>query len=160
VTDGAQRRQHREPLPEALHTPALVIDGDQEPWTAQPVDLRHQLLQLPRIGVIAGEQDHAAHQRMSQELTIFRAQPGAGDVDHQWTQSHGMASFRLSVDARGGASRARRDRNCGNLSGCKSKRPLKACGHRTKDCKSDAERRASTGTHYPRRDAQTAGVRN
>jgi len=60
MTDGAERRQRRKPLPESLHAPALVIDGDQEPWTAQPVDLRHQLLKLLRIGVIAGEQDHAA----------------------------------------------------------------------------------------------------
>ncbi len=118
VTDGAQWRQRGKSLPETLHAPALVIDGDQQPRTSQTVDLRHEVLQLPRIGVVAGEQDDAAHQRMSQQFTIFRAQRSAGDVDHQWAQGHGMSSPGLSADAPGGASKARDSTwvVCGNMS--------------------------------------------
>ena len=76
------------PVAEALHAPAFLIGGDQQPRVAHRVDLRHQPPQLLRVGVVAREQDDAAHQRMREHFAIFGRQLLARDIDHQRSQRH------------------------------------------------------------------------
>ena len=82
AAEGGCGRKPREAGAEALHAPALLVDGDQEPWSAQGVDLARQRRELLRRLVVAVEQDDAPHQRMAQELARRGVERQALDADH------------------------------------------------------------------------------
>ncbi len=64
VAQLAQRRQLAEAGAETLYPPALMVHRHQQRGAAQRMDLGRQGPQLGRVAVIAGEQDHAADQRV------------------------------------------------------------------------------------------------
>ena len=76
------RRQCGETVAETLHSAAFVIDGDQQRWLSQRVDIVRESRQLPGRFVVTREQDYAADQRMREALAITGREIGAGDVEH------------------------------------------------------------------------------
>ena len=78
----AERWQPQHIPSQALHPPAFLVDSDQHVG-AQRTNAADQLAHLGRGFGIAGKQDHAADFGLSQQLTVFRRQPGAGQVQHQ-----------------------------------------------------------------------------
>ena len=42
--------------------------------------------ELLGIGVVAREEDDAAHERMAQHIAVLGRQLETGDIDHQWAQ--------------------------------------------------------------------------
>ncbi|MNR31564.1 hypothetical protein D3C85_1490800 [compost metagenome] len=86
----------------ALHTTAFVVHGDQQ-IVPHGLDLAAQPRQLGAVLPVAGEQDHAPHQGVSQAPTLGGGQAVAGDVDDQGgVLVHGG----FSVGAASGASRS------------------------------------------------------
>ena len=88
VTDAPRRRQQREAGTEALHAPAFLVHGHDQRRGAHGMDVGHQARELRGIGVVAREQDDAAHERMAQHIAVLGRQLETGHVDHQWTQGH------------------------------------------------------------------------
>ena len=74
VPELPQRRKQRKPWPEALHPPAFLVGRHQQRRVAQRMNVGYQLRELRRIGVIACEQDHTAHQRVRQHRAVLGAQ--------------------------------------------------------------------------------------
>ena len=89
MANRAQRRQLGEAAAEALHAPALVVHRHEQPRRAHRMDLAHQFLELPRVVVIAGEQDHRADQRVGQHAAVLGRELVAGHVHHQRAKRHG-----------------------------------------------------------------------
>ena len=75
-------------MAEALHAPALVVDGDHQVRRAQLADRVRELDQLQRRGEVAREEDHAAHLRVLQALDVVGRELEAGDVHHHGSEPH------------------------------------------------------------------------
>ena len=58
LAERAHRRNGGEAIAKALHSAALVIDGDEQWRFAQRADRRGELRELLRRGVVASEQNH------------------------------------------------------------------------------------------------------
>src|SRR6187549_2764090 len=99
MTDAPRRWQQRELGPEALHAPALLVHGHDQRRVARRVDIGDQLAQLLRRLVVAREEDDAADERMAQHLAVLGRELEAGDIDHQWAQSHGTYLSRTATDS-------------------------------------------------------------
>ena len=56
------------------------------------MDVGHQPGELLGGGMVAREQDDAANERMAQDFPVLGRELEAGDIDHQWAQSHGKRS--------------------------------------------------------------------
>ncbi len=74
------RGDRAEALAEALHSPAFVVDADQQLRAAQRMDFRRHVTQLRRRVVVAREQDDSTHQGMTQTLAFRVGQRQAVDV--------------------------------------------------------------------------------
>ena len=79
-----QRRQRAETFAEALHAAAFVVHRDHQARAHRP-DRRRQRPQLAWLGVVAGKQDHAADQRVLQDLALLGADFVADHVEHDGT---------------------------------------------------------------------------
>ena len=85
-----RRWQRAEAGPESLHASAFLVDGDDQRRGSHGMDVRHETGELGRIGVVAREQDDAAHERMAQHLAVLGRQLETADIDHQWSKSHNL----------------------------------------------------------------------
>src|SRR2546430_1947777 len=94
VTDTPRGRQQGESLAEALHPPALVIHGHDQRRRALGMNRADQCGELLGIGVVAREEDDAAHQRMAQQLALLRADGAAHEIDHQGAETHAGGAVR------------------------------------------------------------------
>ena len=98
------RQAGKAPLAQALHAPALVIDGNQRIRPRRPYvcgERAHLRAALP----VAAKQDDPRRQRMRQPAAVIVSQGMGGDVDHQ-TGQHGQAvqkGKRAIVAGQGGA---------------------------------------------------------
>ena len=100
IPDFAKRSHRRnagEAFAKPLHASAFVIDSDQQRRRFKCVDLGSQRGQLRRIAVIAGEQNHAAHQGMGQALAVLIREFGACNIEHQRAQRHGLSFMECGV---------------------------------------------------------------
>ena len=86
VADAPQRRQRREARAEPLDAPAFLVDATMSAGDAHGMDVGHQARELLGGGVVAREQDDAAHERMAQHFAVLGRQLETGDIDHQWAQ--------------------------------------------------------------------------
>src|SRR5207248_5428373 len=77
-----------------LYPPALVIHGHDERRGALGMNRADQCGQLVGDGVVAREEDAAAHQRMAQQLALLGGGRAAGEVDHQGAQTHAGGAVR------------------------------------------------------------------
>lgn len=84
----AHRREQREMLPEPLHAAALMVDGNDQRRTAQPMNFGGQLHKLLGCGVIAGKKDDSAGKRMQQPAAVLCRKAGAGHVEHDRPERH------------------------------------------------------------------------
>ena len=92
VSDASRRRQTREALAETLHPAALVVDAHHQRRRARGVDVGDEPRELLRVRVVARKKDHAAHQRVLQDLALFGLQHRALEVDHQGAERHDARS--------------------------------------------------------------------
>ena len=90
---GSRGGQSGEMVPEALHSAALMVDRHQQLRRAHGAELGGQRGNLRGVAVIAGEEEHAAHQRVGQNLAVLRAQFRPGDVDHERAQRSWAHAF-------------------------------------------------------------------
>ena len=67
---GSHWRQSGKSITKALYPAPFVINGDKQRWRAERVDFPGQFGELLRIGVISGEQDDAADQRVTKALAL------------------------------------------------------------------------------------------
>ena len=52
------------------------------------MDVGDEAGELLGVGVVAREQDDAAHERMAQHFAVLGRQLETGDIDHQWPKGH------------------------------------------------------------------------
>ena len=84
LAEAAHRRQPGKAVTEALHAAAFMVHRDHQARAHRP-DRRRQRPQLARLGVVAGKQDHAADQRVLQDLALLGADFVADHVEHDGT---------------------------------------------------------------------------
>ncbi|MCY1515683.1 hypothetical protein D9M68_502800 [compost metagenome] len=95
-TQFAHRGQRGEAVfAEALHAAAFVVHQDQQRLLAGLVDLARQLGELFAAFEVAGEQNHAAHERMAQALFLFLSQRVSRHIDHHGARRQGRPGFLL-----------------------------------------------------------------
>ena len=99
VSDPARRRQLGEARSKPLHSPAFLVDRDDQRGLSHGMDVGHQARKLIGVVIVAGEQDDAAHERMAQHVAVLGRQLETCHVDHQGAQGHNFRSCpgRLSI---------------------------------------------------------------
>ncbi|MNR34301.1 hypothetical protein D3C85_1520640 [compost metagenome] len=82
------RRQTGEALAKTLHASAFLIDRNHQTVAGRRTNLADQLAQLRGIVIVAGKQNQPAHQRMRQNIALFRIQFIPFDIQHYWTHTN------------------------------------------------------------------------
>ncbi|MNS52661.1 hypothetical protein D3C72_853820 [compost metagenome] len=83
-----RRRQTGKALAKTLNASAFLIDRHHQMVTGRRTDLTHQLAQLRGIVIVAGKQNEPTHQRMRQNIALFRIQFIPFDIQHYWTHTN------------------------------------------------------------------------
>src|SRR5690349_11488208 len=99
MTDAAQGRQGREAGAEPLNAAAFLVHGHDERRRTDGMDVGDQPGELVGVGVVAREQDDAAHERMAQDFAVLGRELETGDIDHQWPKGHRRRLYFLSSTA-------------------------------------------------------------
>src|SRR5262249_50847456 len=94
----------------ALHASAFVVHCNNQGRAAHGVNLGHELDELLRVDVVAGEENHPTHQRMPHQLALLRRHDGPEEIDHQRPEAHAVG---LAGSSRANASTCV---VCGNMS--------------------------------------------
>ena len=81
LAQRAHRGDRRESLPEPLHAPPFVVDGDQQVRRAHGANRGGKRSELRRRFEIAREQDHAAGERMREPFALAGVELDTRDVE-------------------------------------------------------------------------------
>ena len=96
---GLRGRQVGKALAKTLDAPAFLIDRDRQMIVRSFADLTHQLAQLRRIVIVAGEENQPANQRVRKDLPLFRIQFKTFDIQHYRTHTD-LSYIMCLTDAR------------------------------------------------------------
>jgi hypothetical protein len=88
LTDTPEGRKRRKTRTKALDAPSFLIHRNDQRRAAYGMDVRYELSQLVRVGVVASKEDDAADQRMPQQVALLGFELGALEVDHQRPERH------------------------------------------------------------------------
>ena len=82
TTKCLHRRDTRESFLEALNPASFVINGHDQRWGPQAMNVGRERGQLIHRFEVAAEKDHATGLRMGQARTLFRRKRRAAHIDH------------------------------------------------------------------------------